>query len=75
MYAGKDPINVGSYRPLANLPELSKLFERMVAQQIWVHLQQYEPRPVGQSGFRADHSSEAGELFCAFYRNNWQPWT
>jgi hypothetical protein len=60
--AGKDPSDVGSYRPIANLPVLSKLFERLVAQRIWEHLQQFELLPVVQSGFRSGHSSETAIL-------------
>ena len=36
--AGMDTSDVGSYRPIANLSVLSKLFEHVVAAQIWNHL-------------------------------------
>jgi hypothetical protein len=55
---GSDLTDFGSYRPIANLEVLSKLFERMVAQRIWEYLQQFELLPVGQSGFPPGHSSE-----------------
>jgi hypothetical protein len=37
--AGMDAGEVGSYRPISNLPVLSKLFERVVAWQLWNYLQ------------------------------------
>ena len=53
-----DTSDVGSYRPIANLSVLSKLFERVVAAQIWKHLQRFDLLPSTQSGFRPDFSTE-----------------
>lgn len=57
-----DPADVNSYRPIANLSVLSKLFERVVAVQIWEHLSRFDLLPATQSGFRPGHSSETAIL-------------
>jgi Reverse transcriptase (RNA-dependent DNA polymerase) len=49
--AGMDTSDVGSYRLIANLSVLSKLFERVVAGQIWHHQQRFDLLPPTQSGF------------------------
>jgi hypothetical protein len=51
-----------SYRPIANLSVLSKLFERVVADQIWNHLQRFDLLPPTQSGFRPGYSTETATL-------------
>ena len=57
-----DTSDVGSYRPIANLSVLSKLFERVVAAQIWNHLQSFDLLPSTQSGFRPGFSTETAIL-------------
>jgi hypothetical protein len=56
--AGLDTSDIGSYRPISNLSVLSKLFERLVARQLWHYLQLYKLLPTLQSGFRPGHSTE-----------------
>jgi len=51
-----DPANVQSYRPIANLSVLSKLLERLVAQQFLDHLNASKLLPDLQSAYRAHHS-------------------
>jgi hypothetical protein len=60
--AGMDASDAGSYRPIANLSVLSKLFERVVAAQIWDHLQRFDLLPPTQSGFRPGFSTETAIL-------------
>jgi hypothetical protein len=60
--AGMDPDEVGSYRPISNLPVLSKLFERVVARQLLDYLQANSLLPPLQSGFRPGHSTESAVL-------------
>jgi hypothetical protein len=71
--ADKDLTDVGLTRqsPIYHAI-LSKLFERIVAQRIWEHPQQFELLPVGQSGFRPRHSSKTAILL--FYRIYWLLW-
>uniref|UniRef100_UPI003AAD8E98 uncharacterized protein n=1 Tax=Centroberyx gerrardi TaxID=166262 RepID=UPI003AAD8E98 len=59
---GLDPDIPNNYRPISNLPFLSKILERVVAAQIKSHLDSnnlYEPF---QSGFRSKHSTETALL-------------
>jgi Reverse transcriptase (RNA-dependent DNA polymerase) len=57
--AGMDTSDVGSYRPIANLPVLSKLIEPVVAGQIRNHLQRFDLLPQTQSGIRPGFTETA----------------
>jgi hypothetical protein len=57
-----DVTDVESYRPIANLPVLSKLFERVVASKIWDYESTNELLPTTQSGFRSSYSTETAVL-------------
>src|SRR6218665_3169840 len=50
-----DPLN---YRPIANVTFLSKILERIIANQLLVHLDVNGLFPPLQSGFRRNHSTE-----------------
>ena len=48
-----DPADVKSYRPISNLPVLSKLLERLVARQLLDYLTAFSLLPKLQSAYRA----------------------
>uniref|UniRef100_A0A3B3I3H5 Reverse transcriptase domain-containing protein n=1 Tax=Oryzias latipes TaxID=8090 RepID=A0A3B3I3H5_ORYLA len=50
-----DPSNLANYRPISNLPFISKILERVVVKQLYCHLQDNSHF---QSGFRPHHSTE-----------------
>ena len=54
-----DPSN---YRPVSNLPFLSKLLEKVVYKQIENHLNAYNLLPSSQSAYRKKHSTETSLL-------------
>ena len=54
-YKKSDPAN---YRPIANVTFLSKILERIVANQPISYLDANEMIPSYQSGFRRNHSTE-----------------
>ena len=56
--ADVDAADVKSYRPITNLPVLSKLLERLVAQQLTEYLTEKDLLPELQSAYRAHHSTE-----------------
>ncbi|XP_073710666.1 uncharacterized protein [Misgurnus anguillicaudatus] len=53
-----DPEILSNYRPISNLPFLSKVLEKIVAAQLHVHLIHNNLFEKFQSGFRAGHSTE-----------------
>ena len=53
---GKDPSVVSSYRPIALLSCLGKLFERLVHQRLYWYLEYKHHIPLEQAGFRKGHS-------------------
>ena len=53
-----DPEALGSYRPISNLPFLSKVLEKVVAAQLQTHLEDNNIFEKFQSGFRSAHSTE-----------------
>ena len=55
---GLDPDNLNNYRPISNLPFLSKILERAVASQLQSHMSLHQLYDPLQSGFRAKHSTE-----------------
>ena len=60
---GMDTTDVSSYRPISNLPVLSKLLERLVVRQLMDYLQSTDLLPANQSGFRPGHSTETAVLW------------
>jgi len=57
-----DTSDVKSYRPISNLPVLSKVLERLVAKQLLSHLDEFKLLPDLQSAYRAYHSTETAVL-------------
>lgn len=55
---GLDPEDLTNYRPISNLPFLSKTLERVVAAQLQQHLSDHRLFEPFQSGYRAHHSTE-----------------
>ena len=54
---GKDPKDPASYRPVAVLPALSKVLERVVYWQLEAHLEENNLLPPAQHGFRRGRST------------------
>ena len=57
-----DPLDPASYRPVSNLPYLSKLLEKAVYAQLERHLVTYDLLPASQSAYRKMHSTETSLL-------------
>jgi len=57
-----DPADAKSFRPISNLSVLSKLLERIVAQQLLGYLRGHRLLPDLQSAYRAHHSTETAVL-------------
>jgi hypothetical protein len=57
-----DPENLQNYRPIANLPFIFKVLERVVATQIKVYLNTYNLFSTKQSAYRQCHSTETALL-------------
>ena len=53
-----DPESLASYRPVSNLPYLSKCLERVVAQQLQLYLDSHSLYDPMQSAYRPQHSTE-----------------
>ena len=60
--ADLDAADVKSYRPITKLSVLSKLLERLVAQQLTEYLTENGLLPELQSAYRAHHSTETAML-------------
>jgi Reverse transcriptase (RNA-dependent DNA polymerase) len=60
--ANMDPDDVRLYRPISNLSVMSKLLERLVAQQLLSILNISRLLPELQSAYRAHHSTETAVL-------------
>ena len=59
---GLDCAEVRNFRPVSNLPFLSKLLERVVNSQIVAHLMNNDLMPRDQSAYRRGHSTETAVL-------------
>ena len=60
--AGMDDSNVSSYKPVSNLPHLSKILERIVRRQLVGHLEEFKLLPDVQWAYRRGHSTETAVL-------------
>ena len=59
---GMDSSSLSSYRPISNLPFVSKLLERVVAHQLTTYLNMNCLLPTHQSAYRRHHSMETALL-------------
>ncbi|XDV31632.1 hypothetical protein PO909_002599 [Leuciscus waleckii] len=59
---GLNPDIMSNFRPISNLPFLSKILERTVAKQLKTHLCSNDLFEPFQSGFRSQHSTETALL-------------
>ena len=57
-----DPSLISNYRPISNLPFLSKVLEKVVYKQLYFFLNKFSLIPSTQSGFRIGHSTETALL-------------
>uniref|UniRef100_A0A3B3TA27 Reverse transcriptase domain-containing protein n=1 Tax=Paramormyrops kingsleyae TaxID=1676925 RepID=A0A3B3TA27_9TELE len=53
-----EPSVLGNYRPISNLPFISKIMEKVVVRQLSSFLQKNNTNELYQSGFRSNHSTE-----------------
>uniref|UniRef100_A0A9J8DEF0 Reverse transcriptase domain-containing protein n=1 Tax=Cyprinus carpio carpio TaxID=630221 RepID=A0A9J8DEF0_CYPCA len=53
-----DPSELANYRPISNLPFMSKILEKVVSAQLCFYLQKNDLYEEFQSGFRPHHSTE-----------------
>ena len=58
-----DAESLSNYRPISNLPFLSKLVERVVKSQITTHLESHHLNNPFQSAYSRNHSTESALLF------------
>ena len=59
---GLDPENLKNYRPVSNLPFLSKVLEKVVLQQLLDHLESNNLLEPFQSAYRKGHCTETALL-------------
>ena len=57
-----DANSYNNYRPISNLPFLSKLIEKSVQRQLTKHLEYHNLHAQHQSGYRSNHSCETATL-------------
>ena len=57
-----DSLLLGNYRPISLLPSISKLFEKVVYQQIYQYFTINKLFSPGQYGFRNNHSCELANI-------------
>ena len=57
-----DPAIPGNYRPISNLQFISKVLERVVNEQLMLHLRIYDLLPEHQSAYRSCHSTKSALL-------------
>ena len=57
-----DPTLLTNYRPISLLPSLSKIFEKVIYQQLYAYFENSNQFFKGQYGFRKGHSTEMASL-------------
>jgi hypothetical protein len=56
--SGLDPNVLKNYRPVSNLPFISKVLKKVADTQIEKHLELHQLHNINQSAYRKDHSTE-----------------
>ena len=62
LYKNDDPHLVDNYRPISVLPAISKVFERVVINQLYDYMHKNKLLYVSQYGFRKIHSTELASV-------------
>ncbi len=68
-----DPCELANYRPISNLPFMSKILEKVVSAQLCSFLQENDIYEEFQSGFRPRHSTETAlkiQMTCFLHQTN-----
>ena len=60
---GLDKYILSNYRPVSNLPDLSKTIERIVAARLSAHMSEYNVCELNKSTYKPNHSVETA-LVC-----------
>ena len=63
IFKSADPHSVSNYRPISILPVMSKVIEKLVAEQLISHLNSSQLLHPMQHGFRAHHSTETATVY------------
>ena len=58
VFKAGDKGSMSNYRPISVLPEIAKLFEKLVHQQLYAYLQEHNILHPAQSGFRPGHCTQ-----------------
>ena len=61
-----DKDNLNNYRPISNLPTLSKIIEKWIQIKLMNCLDKYTLLHKNQSGFRKNHSTESGLILMTY---------
>ena len=62
LFKKDDRLNMDNYRPISILPAISKIFERVVYNQLYEYFSHNKLFYEGQYGFRGDHSTELANI-------------
>lgn len=58
IFKSGDKTSVHNYRAISILPVVTKVFEKLVHQQLYVYLQKHKILHQAQSGFRPGHTTQ-----------------
>ena len=62
LFKKDDKLNMGNYRLISILPAISKIFERVIYNQLYEYFSSNKLFYDGQYGFRCDHSTELANI-------------